>query len=262
MQPMRRSGVDQVGGGARGRQVGAWRSMGRNASWPLDKILNLLKYPIHDLEDIRRQQLIEKCRVELQQNGYCYLPHFVHEDALSVLFESSIQHEGICHMAASVRTIWNQPISRANPEQSNAKDDPSNLKQKYSKCQRGMVAMDELSPSGPLRSLYASDQLRDFLSELRGDGDKPLCRLEDDLASCSVNIYSTGNSGQPPFMLAMLPAESCAANGSNTDIYGIAECWGFNRHALTASVVVQVCCLTQQSLRPSCAGNELASHNS
>ena len=51
----------------------------------LGKIVNLEKYPIHDLQSDKIKKIIEKCKAELENDSCSVIPNFILPNSLAVM---------------------------------------------------------------------------------------------------------------------------------------------------------------------------------
>ena len=147
----------------------------------LEEIIDLERYPIHDLQNEKIQQVIQACRDRLDYDGCALIKDF--------MLPQSVQR-----MQAEADRLYNQTFwSEASHTPYFNKDDPSlpedHPKRSFQLRSSGYINSDILESESDLRAIYNSEIVTRFIGECLGVS--PIYTWDDPLA---CNPYSVMDS--------------------------------------------------------------------
>ena len=145
-------------------------------------MVNLSRYPIHDLESSAGQEFAEKCKLEYLQTGLCALPEFVIPGALQLLASEA---NDFSQDAFFCRNTHNAYLT-SDDQNLDAKD----VRRRQEETYVGSVAYDLIPETAALRELYLWNPLKNFIAFVLGK--KKLHRFSDTLGACSINVFVDG----------------------------------------------------------------------
>lgn len=146
-------------------------------------VVDLDRYPIHDLDSERGQAFIQKCREDLEANGACNLPGFIKPEAVAAMVKLADDLESKAWTSSQPHTIYfEEPDSNVAPDHPRAHQVRS--------VKHG-IAYDYIPADAPMRRLYESDDLTDFIAAVL---QKPqLYRSADPLDALQVTRMGPGD---------------------------------------------------------------------
>jgi len=148
----------------------------------LGDVVELGRYPIHELAGAAGQALVARCRAHLASFGVAQLDSFLTADAVKKSLTVAELRRASAWASDSVHNVWFEPV----PEEP-AEGDPLALVQHSAKR---AVAYDELPVDVPIRRLYESDEMTAFVSAvLQVD---PLYRSADPLDALELAVFEPG----------------------------------------------------------------------
>ena len=149
----------------------------------LNKIIDLEKYPIDDLENPITKGLINDCRERLDYDG-------------CALIKDLVKQESLDRMRAEAERLYDQTFwSKGSHTPYFNKDDPTlpegHPKRSFQERSSGYINSDILETDSDLRAIYASDVMTRFISECLGVS--PLYIREDPLGCNPYSIMDPDN---------------------------------------------------------------------
>lgn len=147
-----------------------------------DQLVDLKRYPVHDLEGEPGHTLVALGRDQLARSGACVLEDFLQPEAVAVARAETEALLGEAFYCEKNHNPYLAPNDPAFPA-----DHPRNLSQV---SDLGGLADDLFGNGSVLRSLYRWDELQAFLAALL-----KVPRLHpyaDPLASLNVNVFQPG----------------------------------------------------------------------
>ena len=150
----------------------------------LEQIVDLDRYPIHELDGPEGQALVARARTALHAVGACDLPGFLRPAAITAAVESALSVRAKAYRTEQTHDI---EFSGLAPE-SLAADDPRRTRIRSGK--EG-TALDDIPADSPVRTAYESDELTAFVgAALEID---PIYRSEDPLGALNYMYYAPGD---------------------------------------------------------------------
>ena len=150
---------------------------------PVADLVDLDRYPIHEIESAAGHSLLEECRETLKQTGAVRLEGFVRPRAVAELTEVAARLAPLGFPNDDTHTVYFEDVDEALPA-----DDPRRL---LVRSAQKAVAMDLLPEDFGVRRLYAWDGLTRFVAAALGKD--VLYRSDDPLDGCNVTVYEAGD---------------------------------------------------------------------
>jgi hypothetical protein len=146
-------------------------------------VVDLERYPLHDLESPEGRRLVASCRDALRRTGACKLDGFLRPEATARLADEAARlvPRGFRNDAAN--TVYFE-----DPDQSLPEDDPRRLLQRSAQI---AVAMDVLPSGFGVRRVYEWDGMTRFASAALEE--EVLYRSADPLDGCNLTAYEEGD---------------------------------------------------------------------
>jgi hypothetical protein len=150
----------------------------------LDDLIDLDRYPVHELDGTAAQALVEECRQALRSEGACRLDGFVRTDAVERMAEDADRLAGQGYPNDETHNCYfDNEIDESLPE-----DHPRRIRVRSA---QKAVAMDLLPEDFGSRRIYASDEVLAFVAAaLEKD---VLHRSADPLDGVNMTIYEEGD---------------------------------------------------------------------
>jgi hypothetical protein len=145
----------------------------------LKTIVDLEKYPIHDLNSPIIKRLIEKCKKELDQDSCSTIPNFILPKSLETMnLELEKQLDEVYMSKEKINAYLY------------AKDDPSlpkeHPKRNFMERYNGYLNSDCFQKNSEMKYLYETEELLKFVSACLGVS--PIYRWADPLACHAYNV--------------------------------------------------------------------------
>nr|WP_299240814.1 hypothetical protein [uncultured Halomonas sp.] len=145
-------------------------------------VVDLDKYPIHDLDGSEGKALIDSCRKELAKDGCCTLKDFIKPEAVARMVELANQLEDKAWVSDRTHNVYFEPF-----DETVEPDHP--LAHPVRSAKHG-IAYDHIPEDAPLRRLYESDDLTRFIALVL---EKPvLYRSADPLDALQITLFKPG----------------------------------------------------------------------
>ena len=146
-------------------------------------IVNLKKYPIDDLENPITQELIKKCRSQLDKTGCSVIPNFILEESLSRMAEEAERLYD--------KTYWSEQNHNPYMTKKDESLADSHPKRFFQNRTSGFINSDLLEKSSDLVALYNWDVMTKFVAECLGVW--PIYPWADPLACCPYGVMKSGS---------------------------------------------------------------------
>ncbi len=150
---------------------------------PVAGLVDTTRYPLDDLASPDGQELVDRCRSELQASGACQLPGFISPQGLQALVTEAAGLALLAFRQDDLHNVYFEDVDDSLPE-----DHPNRLLQHTSSA---AVAWDEIPEGSGIRELYESEQLLEFIRNALGK--EKLYRNADPLGACTVVVYREGD---------------------------------------------------------------------
>jgi hypothetical protein len=154
------------------------------ATITLSDLVDVDRYPIHDLDAEPGAAVVERARAALREIGACDLPGFLRADAVAEAVEDALAVRGDAYRTEQDHDIEFSGLAA----ESLAEDDPRRMRVRSAK--EG-AAYDRIRPDSPVRALYESDAMCAFVGcalEI-----EPLFRSDDPLGALNLMYYGRGD---------------------------------------------------------------------
>ena len=150
----------------------------------LENIVDINKYPIHDLNSKVIKELIKKNKNDLDQFSCCIIPNFILPKSVkTMLAEVEKKLDGVYWSQESIN-----PYLNSKDELSLSKDHPKRI---FSKRNNGYLNSDLFEKDSELKFLYEQQELLNFVSACVGIS--PIYRWADPLACHAYNMMKPGS---------------------------------------------------------------------
>jgi alkylated DNA repair dioxygenase AlkB len=146
-------------------------------------VVDLTRYPIHDLDGQEGQDLVGTCRDELVANGACSLAGFLTPAAIDTMVGLATSLVAEAWVSDQAHTVYFEPV-----DETVGPDDPRARQVRSAK--RG-VAYDYIPPDAPVRRLYESDDMTRFVAAVLGK--QLLYRSADPLDALQITLFQEGD---------------------------------------------------------------------
>jgi alkylated DNA repair dioxygenase AlkB len=146
-------------------------------------IVDLEAYPIHDLEGPAGQALVRQCRQQLADTGVCNLQGFIRPAAVAAMVELAGRLADTAWKSDRTHTIYFEPVDETVPV--------THPRAQQVRSAKHGIAYDRIPADAPMRRLYESDDLTDFIAAVL---DKPvLHRSADPLDALQITTFEPGD---------------------------------------------------------------------
>lgn len=152
------------------------------ADVPCADVVDLDRYPIHDLAGPAGQQLIASCREELEATGVCNLEGFIRPGAVVRMVELAGELADRAWPMDRTHTIYFE-----KPDESVEPGDP---RRRQVRSAKHGIAYDDIPGDAPVRRLYESEDLTAFIAAVLGK--EVLFRSADPLDAFQVTTFYPG----------------------------------------------------------------------
>lgn len=145
-------------------------------------VVDLDRYPIHDLDSERGRAFVAECKAELDETGVCALEGFIRPEAVARMVQ--LAHDVADDAWPTDRT---HTIYFTAPDESVDEGHP--LRREVRSAKHG-YAYDRIPTDAPVRRLYESDDLTAFIAAVLGKD--RLYRSADPLDAFQVTAFHPG----------------------------------------------------------------------
>ncbi len=145
-------------------------------------VVDLGRYPIHELDSDRGRALVADCRAELADTGVCNLAGFITPAAVAAMAALASQLRAAAWETDRPHTIYFEPAATDVPV--------GHPRAHQVRSAKNGIAYDRIPAEAPLRRLYESDDLTTFIAAVL---DKPiLFRSADPLDALQITTFRPG----------------------------------------------------------------------
>jgi hypothetical protein len=147
-------------------------------------MIDLGRYPVHDLGSPRTRMLIEDCQAQLAKSGSCVLDGFLTAQAIAATCDEARMLTPLAHRTPNSRsTAYLEAPDEGYPE--------SHPKRQLQRTSVGAVAYDLFPPDSLLRRLYEWDGLLGFFENALRKA--KLWRYADPLGALNLAVMADGD---------------------------------------------------------------------
>jgi len=146
--------------------------------WPVEKFVNLNRYPIHELENPKTQELLAVAKKQMREEGVCVLPRFLSDEGLAHIVEESNRVANQCFHNTLKGNAYLEDVPNDLPE-----DHPMRMEDTTS---LGVLAYDQIPTESGLRKVYQWKPFVDFVGQVIGRG--PLFEYACPLGAINVAV--------------------------------------------------------------------------
>jgi hypothetical protein len=145
--------------------------------------VDLKRYPIHDIDNPIRAQLVGEYRGHMDRLGVAEIEGFLTEDGIRRMVEESAGLEAKAHHNALVGNAYLD-----DPDANLPADHTRRLTEKTS---LGAIAYDQIPESHLIRQIYEWDVLKDFLGDILGL--EKIYRYADPMGGLNIAVMKDGD---------------------------------------------------------------------
>ena len=145
----------------------------------LETIVDLEKYPIHNLKSQKIKKIIEKCKKELKLFSCSTIPNFILPNSLKIMKKELEKQLGQVYMSKEKIN----PYLYAKDDKKLPVDHPKRI---FMDRYNGYLNSDCFSKNSEMKFLYETDELLKFVSKCLGVS--PIYRWADPLARHAYNV--------------------------------------------------------------------------
>jgi len=147
-------------------------------------LIDLERYPIHDLGSARGKELVEQARRGHERDGAANLPGFIRANAIPLLAAEAVGLLEKGYRKTKIRTAYYRP-----PEPDMPADHPRCRLWTEGSLQ---LADDQIGPGTLLRTIYEWDALTDFVAAVEGFA--KLYRMADEFQALNIIAHGKGEA--------------------------------------------------------------------
>ena len=145
-------------------------------------VVDLDRYPIHDLDSEQGRAFIAGCKAELDASGVCNLAGFIRPEAVARMVELAESLSDKAWPTERTHTVYFE-----EPDESLPESDP---RRRQVRSAKHGIAYDYIPTDAPVRRLYESEDLKAFIAAVLGK-DK-LYRSADPLDAFQITTFYPG----------------------------------------------------------------------
>lgn len=149
----------------------------------LEEFIDLERFPVHDLNNPLRAELVAKCRADLAAAGCSHVPDFIRASAVRAMREEAHR---IMPFAKPADDRINPYLTADDPNLP-----PDHPKRRYASRTSSFINSDLLESTSLLRKIYDSDVVVHFISECLNAGQ--IYRWADPLGRNPYSIMKDGD---------------------------------------------------------------------
>jgi hypothetical protein len=169
----------------------------------LADVIDLSRYPIDDVDNPRREALVDFCRAALAFEGACQLPGFMRPDAVGSLVAEALAKRDRSHRTDDTHNVYFEKVAEATGDVAGVLEHSS----------KNAIAWDLIGEDSPLRIAYESEALTRFLGEALSMNE--IHRYADPFGAASLMIFDSGDElgwhfDRSPFAVTVMLQPSLA----------------------------------------------------
>jgi hypothetical protein len=155
-------------------------SIRNSADWA--DVVDLDRYPIHNLGSAAGQELIGRCQAELAEHGVCNLAGFIRPAAVAEMTALAGRLAGQAWPSDQRHTVYFEPADDTVPT--------GHPRAHTIRSAKHGIAYDYIPAAAPLRRLYESEEMTRFIAAALGKN--VLYRSADPLDALQMTTFSAG----------------------------------------------------------------------
>ncbi len=148
----------------------------------LDEFIDLETFPIHELANSTRSDLVAEARGQMQAYGCFLISNFLRPSAVETMQAEANELHPQTHYVTDANNPYFSPDDETLPTEHPVR--------RFQHRHSGFIGSDLLGSNSPLRQLYDSDVLLHFIWECIGV-DRPIYRWADPLARNPYGVMNT-----------------------------------------------------------------------
>lgn len=149
----------------------------------IDSLIDLEKFPIHELDSAGCQALIQRCQTELAQTGCSTLRGFIRDEVLRALADEAEKLAPTAYHSRVEGNAYLEPVDASLPD--------FHPKRMIETTALGAVAYDQIPETSYIRTIYEWEKLSQFLAAVLG---KPkLYRYADPMGALNIAVMNDGD---------------------------------------------------------------------
>ncbi len=146
-------------------------------------VVDLARYPMHELNDESGRQLVTRCRDQLLSTGVCHLPGFIRQEAVDAMVKLAGDLDDVAWASDQTHTVYFETVDDTMPAE--------HPRARTVRSAKNGIAYDHIPAEAPLRRLYKSDDLTRFIAAVLGKTE--LYRSADPLDALQVTTFRPGD---------------------------------------------------------------------
>ncbi|MFT0531914.1 hypothetical protein ACMHYJ_03635 [Castellaniella hirudinis] len=145
-------------------------------------IVDLARYPIHDLQSAAGRALIQQCQAALAQEGACVLEGFITPQAVAKMISIADSLDDKAWITDRPHTVYFEPVDDTVPA--------AHPRAHVVRSAKHGIAYDYIPADAPMRTLYESDDLTHFIAAVLEKS--ALYRSADPLDALQITKFFPG----------------------------------------------------------------------
>lgn len=145
-------------------------------------VVDLDRYPIHELDSERGRAFVAECKAELEATGVCNLAGFIRPGAVARMVELAGELSEKAWPMDRTHTVYFERPDEGVPE--------GHPRRRQVRSAKHGIAYDHIPVDAPVRRLYESDDLTAFIAAVLGK--ERLYRSADPLDAFQVTTFYPG----------------------------------------------------------------------
>lgn len=152
----------------------------------LERLVDLERYPLHELDSARGRAVVEAARADVTRMGAAELPGFLTKQGLAFALADTRSLAKLAYRSGGMGTAYLEL-----PDASWPADHPRKHFERYDV---GVVAYDQFPDESPIRQLYEAQALMDFVGRVLERG--KLFRYADPFGALNLAVMRDGDQLQ------------------------------------------------------------------
>ena len=150
----------------------------------IEDLIDLDTYPIHQIGNPIRDELVAETRQQMDAVGCCRISNFVRPEAIAIMLQEAQSLHDQAHWAENAHNPYASPDDPSFPE--------GHPRRFFQDRASGFINSDLLAPTSPLNRIYDADILTHFVWECLGTS-VPIYRWADPLGCNPYGVMEPGH---------------------------------------------------------------------